>query len=132
MDDASTTAPDTRLDVWLDTPRDGDLVVAVDPSSPGHFTLRQVPNAPQISWNSRAAAIDVANGFARRHAVDVWTSDGQRDTRVQRYRPRDPMVEALARRSHRSSVATGQSTNVPRAVIARVSDTTVRTAASVS
>jgi len=72
-------------------PRDGDVVVAQDPSAPGRFTIRQVPDAPQISWSSHSGAVEVARGFARRHRVDVWTVDGRTQTPLHRYREDPPL-----------------------------------------
>jgi len=71
-------------------PRNGDIVVAPDPSSPGRFTVRQAPDAPQISWSSLSSAVEVAQGFARRHRVDVWTVDGRTQTPLHRYRETPP------------------------------------------
>ncbi|MGE0124403.1 MAG: hypothetical protein AB7L91_02375 [Dehalococcoidia bacterium] len=72
-------------------PRDGDIVVAQDPSAPARYTLRRVPDAPQISSTSHSGAVEVAQGFARRHRVDVWTVDGRTQTRLHRYRQTSPL-----------------------------------------
>ena len=65
----------------------GDLVVTVErPDRTGRgehrWFLATVPGSPQASWASRDKALDVATAYARRHAVDVWISDGRFTTRV--------------------------------------------------
>jgi len=75
-----------QRDARSERPSDGDIVVSRDPRRQQYFTIHQVPGAPQISWASRDAAIDVARGFALRHAVDPWISDGQFTTRLLSHR----------------------------------------------
>jgi len=81
----------TGADMGHAAPRDGDVVVTQDPSAPDRFTIRQVPDAPQISWSSHSGAVEVARGFARRHRVDVWTVDGRTQTPLHRYRKDLPL-----------------------------------------
>jgi hypothetical protein len=93
----------TSSDVAEVRPRDGDIVVAPEPSSPGRFTTRQVPAGPQVSWNSHDVAVEMARVFARRYAVDVWTVDGQTQICRYRHRPTTRRVAAQAAADHRLS-----------------------------
>lgn len=68
-------------------PVSGDLVVALQVGNERRYTIAQLPGAPQVSWRSRDAVLDVARGFARRHLVDVWISDGRFTIRLESHRP---------------------------------------------
>lgn len=63
-------------------PRDGDLVVAEEPDTPGRYAIRQVPGSPQVSWSSARAAIEMAGALARSHGVDVWTTQDGAPVRI--------------------------------------------------
>jgi hypothetical protein len=71
------------------SPRKGDVVVAPNGATAPRFTVRQVPGDPQVSWGSRAAAVDCARQFARRHAVDAWLDEGASLSCLVRHRSSD-------------------------------------------
>lgn len=54
-------------------PRPGDLVITRDASSQGvRYTVGRLDRQPQLSCDSRDAALKIARGCARRDRVDVW------------------------------------------------------------
>lgn len=84
--------PDPRIET-VEEPSRGDVVVSPDPETPGRFTISQMPGTPSMLWDSRAKALDVAQGFARAHGVDVWFQHRGTSERLHEYR-------SAARRSH--------------------------------
>lgn len=80
-------------------PQKGDVVVGRDSRRSIRFTVHQVPGVTQLSASSREAALRLARGFARIHAVDVWYrgDDGFRLLEV--YRPRTD-VDTASRARH--------------------------------
>ncbi len=71
-----------------ESPQAGDLVVARGSEEQGCFTIREVPNTPSMTWESRGRALDVARAFAVSHGVDVWFSEGPVAERLLAYRRR--------------------------------------------
>jgi hypothetical protein len=57
-------------------PRPGDVVI-VREAGPGAYSLRKIPDRPQILCHSRAEAVQVAERFARDHGTDVWYCEDQ-------------------------------------------------------
>jgi hypothetical protein len=69
-----------------DSPGSGDVIITREISEGDRYSLRQLPGAPQASWTSREAAIDMARRFARIRALDVWLCQGECVDRILQYR----------------------------------------------
>ena len=70
----------------IEQPCGGDLLVATAAGADHRYTITQVPGTPQASWNSCDGAVAIAREFARRHAVNVWITDGQSIVMLSCYR----------------------------------------------
>jgi len=68
--------------------QDGDIVVARESRSAASYTVRQLPGVVQLSASSRDAALRLARGFAQKHAVDLWYSEGDTYKLLEAYRRR--------------------------------------------
>jgi hypothetical protein len=58
------------------SPRDGDVVVTRHAHSRVHYTVRQLPGIVQFSTTVGEEAVRLAAGFAEKHTVNVWYTDG--------------------------------------------------------
>jgi hypothetical protein len=58
------------------SPQDGDVVVTRHAQSRVHYTVRQLPGIVQFSTTVGEEAMRLAAGFAEKHAVNVWYTDG--------------------------------------------------------
>lgn len=76
---ATQSAPAVR-------PRNGDVVVARNLRS-SVYTIRQLPDAAQISAVSREEAVQLALRFAQAHGVDLWYGDDPTPHLLNVYRP---------------------------------------------
>jgi hypothetical protein len=77
------STPSDRL-----SPQDGDVVITREIHSRIHYTVRQLPGAVQFSAPLRKEAERLARGFGKKHAVDVWYSDGRTYQLLEPYRSR--------------------------------------------
>lgn len=69
------STPNSPPATGVSAPREGDIVLAREPSTSGRFTVRRHPETAQLRTSSRQDAVRVAHSFAQKHAVDVWYSE---------------------------------------------------------
>lgn len=64
-------------------PRPGDVVLRKENHAEGpRYTLRQLPQAPQLACSSRDRALRFATVFARAHGVAMWEEHQQTFARL--------------------------------------------------
>jgi hypothetical protein len=67
-------------------PRDGDVVVTRGSTPAVTYTVRQVPGVVQFHASARDEVMQLARGFARRSAVDLWSSEDGTHRLLESYR----------------------------------------------
>jgi len=58
------------------SPQDGDVVVTRHAHAGVHYTVRQLPGIVQFSTTVGEEAVRLAIGFAEKHTVNIWCTDG--------------------------------------------------------
>lgn len=56
-------------------PVDGDVVITCASGPDAKCSVRQVPQDPQFTVDSRAHGVKLLRNFARREVVDLWCCD---------------------------------------------------------
>lgn len=69
-------------------PQEGDVVVTRESRSAVRYTVRRFPGVVQFSASTREAAVQLARGFARKHALDIWYVEGDTCRLLEAYRGR--------------------------------------------
>jgi hypothetical protein len=59
-------------------PAEGDVLISPSLTAPDKYDLRTVPGPPQLVVASRHVAAAWASEFAKRRAVDAWSTDDDR------------------------------------------------------
>jgi hypothetical protein len=80
-------------------PQDGDVVITRETRPSTRYTIRQLPNKGQLSAPSRDAAVQLARGFARADAVNLWHADGAMLQLLESYRSSKPLGPVTTRRT---------------------------------